>query len=460
MSTDVFAFTSVALNFAVLGFIYKKLSRHPLDPIALFCYMFFWFYLFRAGLISLSLDTPYPDYLFVGSNVSRLVLKQSLVITFFLGLFAATFVMFQPAFSSLTRLVPVTADPPPLRRQVHVVVLLTAAGTLITVMLLARFGGPQEMIRAAKVDKELAGFFVLKIFPAIGSLVAIGLVLDLLQRPSREFASKTLLLPLALVCAVVGSAYVFLWGSRTTAAVSLLVLLMGRAVFRRGQKGRRRRTRLVRFVVVAAIVLGLAVWLRVSRDVYISGQVNRSIADARPLRQLSVSTNSTSFDASLLALRDWPRNQPYRRGEDFYNGVVGMIPRPLWPGKPEAVVTGVWFRQVYEPDIRNGWPPGPIGEWYINFGYWGIAVGGILSGLLFAVLTRAARRAAVHPFNFASITAVVILTAKLGFTAETPLRWMATGVPLLVVASYLGGRRQRAPATKPLLAAAESRASG
>src|SRR5436309_355682 len=53
----------------LLVFIYRQLSNHPLDPVALFCYFFGFFYLFRDILLSVHLDTPTPDYLFNSSHV-------------------------------------------------------------------------------------------------------------------------------------------------------------------------------------------------------------------------------------------------------------------------------------------------------------------------------------------------------------------------------------------------------
>ena len=71
---------ALSLPILVWGLILAKLSRHRLDPIALFCYCFAFFYLLRDIVITFGLDGPYPDINFLSSQTPGLVSKASVVL--------------------------------------------------------------------------------------------------------------------------------------------------------------------------------------------------------------------------------------------------------------------------------------------------------------------------------------------------------------------------------------------
>jgi hypothetical protein len=125
----------------------------------------------------------------------------------------------------------------------------------------------------------------------------------------------------------------------------------------------------------------------------------------------------------------------------------------LWAGKPTNVVPGATFRQIYEPWATNGWPLGAFGDWYLAFGFFGVAVGGLLSGVLFTGLMAAWRRAAFSPFTVASLLCVVLFAVPTGIEALTPLRWGQWVLPLLLCGRYLsrpvGARPHAAALARP-----------
>jgi oligosaccharide repeat unit polymerase len=442
----------------VWGFIYVRISRHPLDPIALFCYMFFLFYLFRDVVITFGWDTPYPDGLFNPPQTGILLFKASLTLSLFLVAFAAAYVLLRPWGNYFVRLVPVTWNIPSVRSQRRLMTGLTIAATAISVFLLARYGGFGGILRAAKVTKSLAGSYALRVFPAIGAIVSASLCLTLLQRRKEGISSSRFLVAASLTCALLNAGYVYLWGSRTVVAVVIFILIGGQWLLGRGLVGNaavldeipvRRRPRVFRVLVSLLVLLVVVVGLREIRDTALSGHYSTSTQGQSELRKISVETNSTYFDATLLALRDWPSTYRYRHGEDFTIGLDGVIPRPLWAGKPQDITDGAWFRQIYQPNVKNGWPLGAVGDWYLNFGTLGVLVGGLFSGFLFTGLMAAWRRAPLTPFTLASLISMVIFVVPTGFDALSPLRWFEWAFPLLICAWYLG-RRPRSSAPQSL----------
>ncbi len=438
---------ALALPLLIWGLMLTKLSRHRLDPVGLFCYCFFFFYLFRDIVITFGLDGPYPDANFLPARTPALVLEASLVLAGFLGAFVLAYLLPLPVSEIFVKLVPVARTQPTVRRQARLTIILTVAATVISAILLAHYGSFGGVVRAGKVTKGLAGSYVLRIFPAVGAVVAVSLLLTLWRERREARAPRRRLVVLALGAAILDAAYVMMWGSRTVVAIVLIILIAGQWVTRTNapipkerRQGREGRPRAVRVLALVALLVVAIVGLRVVRD-DILGHVSATQGQSE-IRKVSVDTDSTYFDATLLALRDWPSAQPYRGGQDFATGLQGIVPRWVWPGKPQQVLVGQWFRQVYQPLAKNGWPLGAVGDWYLNFGLFGVLIGGALSGLLFRWLTAAWWRAAWCPFSVASMICVVVFVVPTGIEADTPTRWAQWALPLLFCAWYLRGRQR------------------
>jgi len=77
-----------------------------------------------------------------------------------------------------------------------------------------------------------------------------------------------------------------------------------------------------------------------------------------------------------------PEMQPFVEGETLYIALIGLIPRAIWPGKPETGgsgnlvtdFTGIRFAEGTSVGI------GQVMEFYVNFGWTGVAVGFFLFG--------------------------------------------------------------------------------
>lgn len=131
---------ALSLPILALGLILTKLSRHRLDPIALFCYCFAFFYLLRDIVITFGLDGPYPDINFLSSQTPGLVSKASVVLAAFLVAFALAYLLPIPIGGAFVKLIPVAWTEPTARRQARLTVILTVAATVISIVLLARYG--------------------------------------------------------------------------------------------------------------------------------------------------------------------------------------------------------------------------------------------------------------------------------------------------------------------------------
>lgn len=441
------AVLAAILLFGLLFLGAKMLTSGAGDVVMLFLLGFGLFYGFRPLLFVLGLDEPFPEEIFSTAESSEVLTKTLLGLSLYLG-FALLGIAavtqsgmrgFGPFFVSRE------ID---LRRAIRVVALLTGLGTVLSVYLVVRFGGIGGSITAAKVDKALAGLYLLRTIPAVGAVVATATFIDARKRAevSRVLAYT------ALACAVANAFYVFLWGSRSVLVVVGATLILGWSRRQRQpQRSTAKRQQVaLRLGLAALLVMGVASGLRIARDTLTRGEVQDVYAEGTTARQASLATNSIVFDAAMLSFRDWPQSFEYRDGEDYSNGVIGLVPRALWEDKPTDIVPGKWFRQVYEPNKINGWPMGAGALWYLNFGWPGLMLGGIFSGFVLGAVAAAQRRMPRNGFNTAVGVVIGVYVLGLGWDNETLIRAVIWLGPLYLVARYVAPKaRRRADVSEP-----------
>lgn len=122
----------------------------------------------------------------------------------------------------------------------------------------------------------------------------------------------------------------------------------------------------------------------------------------RPLRPWSppeevaqlISRRFYGFDSLTLAVGLTPSVYPHQNGATLENLAAGLVPRLLWPGKPQIGI-GYWFAQVYWP-VPQGATQVPQavthpGELWIDFGWAGVIVGMAALGLCYRFAVTAIR---------------------------------------------------------------------
>jgi hypothetical protein len=428
--------TAVVLLLTLMGCIRVLLMKSLQDPFGVFLLSFGVFYAFRAVLIASGLDVPSPSYLFAESNVQSAYTRTTLGLCLFLVAFTGASLLFtrRPAASpgwmfhrgalSIGRLVSVT-------------LLMTAFSVMVELYLLAELGSFGGIVRASKVEGTLAGLYLLKTPCGVGALVGTAAFLELRSRSKSQVGLRLLM----LACAILNSILVFSWGQRGVLVIVVgMLMLVGKHRLRDEGSAPSHRNRnghpLFRVALAAIVVVFLAVFLRDVRDNMSAPGQDHVFAEQSLARRASQGLNGTYFDASMLAYRDWPRKHEFRNGLDFYNGVAGAVPRRIWPGKPDPL-PGKWFRQVYQPEIRNGWPVGSPTIWYLNFGWLGLIFGGLLSG---AVIGHIARRYAAAPWsgmNVAMTFTLLVFVVPLGWASQTPAVWLKSALPLLLIMRFV-----------------------
>lgn len=87
-----------------------------------------------------------------------------------------------------------------------------------------------------------------------------------------------------------------------------------------------------------------------------------------------------------VIIENIPNKLDYQMGQTWVNWLIAPVPRSVWNAKPVTAIEMKVREDVYGKfATTNGFPPGLLGEGYINFGKIGLVLVGALFGMLLKV---------------------------------------------------------------------------
>ncbi len=324
---------------------------------------------------------------------------------------------------------------------VLVVVGLTLLNLACTGYLVSRAGGIPQFVFAVKIGKELKGLFVLR---EIGTLAVALLIYGfMLSKRSALTGAPGMPKPwvfFALILVNFGVNY--LWGNRFNIAIMTLSFGITYHVYIR-------RLSLAEILIAGLLALSALEGLKQLRNLLVSEVVGRDTGNNFDFwLRISASLHFNQFDAYLLALRDAGVMFDFREGRDAINGLLAWVPRFIWAEK-ETFQIGGWFRRVYEPTRVNGWPITAMGSWYVNFGYIGIVLGALVSGLVVAMMDTTYRYAPQDPWAATVGIAIPLQVLQGGVNFGFVQSYVLLVVPLFAVATFFRITASRSQMAQP-----------
>ncbi len=329
-----------------------------------------------------------------------------------------------PVAAMLPRL---EGEPSPIFVMVGLAAVTALAGAVTFGLFAASGGGLAESIRFVKAEKAVAGFCFLRQFAVVGVLLSI-FVLYYLSYLRRV---RLLVIPnwwsLAIVlCFIVNAFGIYAWGQRYSVAMSAVGMIAGYHYFVA-------RLSVTRLGLLATGMLAIFLGLRVARDVLLFPEgVISQLEGVNIWRQIAISMHGSQLDALLLVMRDFDLSAGLRWGEDFAAGIAALVPRAIWPDPPVSAL-GAWFRQIYEPETVNGWPITLVGEWLVNFGWTGVALGGAASGYVLRAARDAYDDMWRNPWSLMMSIVVGLFVFPGGINVGSPQTYVLVVIPMVLI---------------------------
>jgi oligosaccharide repeat unit polymerase len=252
---------------------------------------------------------------------------------------------------------------------------------LIFTMLLVTFrlyliaGSLDRLILMIRTGGYISNTIVLTL-PEISSFIASLFVYISLKREKNGFAIIFFLI------IATSAAISLMWGDRSGMIMALFAVITP-------YHFHIKKIRLRLALPIAIISTLLLILTAEIRSGILAGEPLWTIVSDLSLNSTSIlnlvthSVNATSYDTLLVVIWD----EAYTGFSLFYRGIVGVIPRAIWTGKPDVITSGVWFVENYLPDSSSGGRPiTAIGSWWVSFRILGVIIAGILNGIVLKLI--------------------------------------------------------------------------
>lgn len=414
-----------------------------LDPITIFTLLNSTRFLIRPAVIMLGLDLPENMHLF-RMDVQELA-KETLLIFFFgylafaLGYALANGRLSRRLATYMMGYRPSTIRVARLNLLALVSVLLSGA---MSVYFIAQLGGLANYMKDARLGL-FAGMAFLQHLPELAVFIA-ALALYIALRRRRG-------LPIPAIAFIASLVFLFMMGERGGIISAFLFLAV---LYHFGA----RRLTLGNYLAYGLALSLLLAGLGIARKEIMQSDEGSSVSTSRMLEiigddenwsALSVlqHLNANATDHFMVIVQDFDITN-FTYGDDFYRGLIGVIPRSIWPEKPERITTGQWFTERYFPGKPSGRPITTVGIYYLNFGYVGVFLGMLISGIFCRILWHYLKGASYQPWSVILYLTFMFKILSWGtFTPTLPMDLILVFIPIYLAYHLTTTRTRRAERT-------------
>jgi len=156
-----------------------------------------------------------------------------------------------------------------------------------------------------------------------------------------------------------------------------------------------KRLSLSKGAIIGVIVITILTAMLFYRRYYVSGSIGDEGLDFELMDSLL--RNFLMFDGFVAVIERVPSEMDYSYGAGYFFAILGFIPRVIWPDKP------AWGKEVFTQTVfgvdDSVFTYGLVGEFWWNFGAYGVVVGGLLYGFLLGLLYKYVIRNSQDPMK-------------------------------------------------------------
>ena len=215
-----------------------------------------------------------------------------------------------------------------------------------------------------------------------------------------EMAYRRKLTTLIVVIFSISLLVQMLSGGRTVVFISMLSFLILTALV----KNMHRNVLIFRNVIIILGISAVAVTtlLRTDGRRNLNDEFNISSLSeglSQSLSDFVEGAYSVGYDKLAVIQTEVDERNSYLWGQSFLLPIIAPVPRLLWPEKPSVRLGQYVGTDIYKRTNQSGVPPSLPGEFYINFGWLGVALGMvILGGIASRVYSRVMRASGDNPY--------------------------------------------------------------
>ncbi len=396
----------------------------PLSPLGLYSVFFSLRFILRPLFLWLEVDSHYLSYLVADEPSSVLFVTSCLLFLFYISV-TSGFLYFKPLSAWFHSVLPSFNRSISDLRLIVCTTALTAASVLSYLTLLFDVGSVAAVTLLAR-EGQIAGIQLYTMLAQVSVILSVC-SLFYFWFQDVDFLKKiiSVLLFLASISVVV------LLGDRSGVLIPFIVFIILYHVLIK-KISYITLTTLFVVVIIGLFATNVLRGSLLSDEQHIENLTISTLVPSseRLARDITSAANLNTYDHFSVLVSD--DNLQYRGGVDFYRGLIGVIPRVVWGGKPEIINPGRWFNNEYVSSKPIGRPITTAGIWYANFGITGIIVGGIVTGIIFSSLHLFYLRAqSLWPALVYGATILFVLLP--GVNSVTPIQVVKYLVPLFIM---------------------------
>jgi oligosaccharide repeat unit polymerase len=298
-------------------------------------------------------------------------------------------------------------------------IILFIGSAAVLMPFLSALGNIFSTVDAIRHQDTLEGLTFLKQFSLLGSYLCSAFLLNLymLEKEGKPQPLKILIIFL-FICFLLASS---LFGGKAAIVYPLFIFFLGYALC---VKRAPLRSMLIPFIILLLLVPAL----QYARFVYV-----QELQRVDPQQVVESALTANLMYSNLKYLEVLEGSDLQNMGEDFYNGIVGIIPRFIWPDKPETISVGGRFRQEVNPEGSGGWPVLGYNQWYSNFSWIGVIIGGFVTGWVLRLLQKRYYDLDTNPYSLVlSSVFTIVFTLRAGIDNGFLIKYILFVIPFFL----------------------------
>ncbi len=307
------------------------------------------------------------------------------------------------------------------------IIVLTLMALSVSMYALYKAGGIFKAADLVRHKNLFEGLSVLKKIVLFATLLNAAYLIDLITR--RRKNEK---IPLSLIYFFTATLAVNLFSSFLMGGKGIVVFPLAFMLFTALVCTTKRPIRT--FILSLMALMALVISLQLTRITLVKQSTIKN-----PINTVYGALHLNVLDTNLVFINTLGKLHHVEIGDPFAKGLIGIIPRSIWKNKPEQIDPGGAFKRSLKPGSEGAWPIFGYNQWYASYGWAGVIIGGILTGLIISAIQGRYARHRGSPINmYISFMMNFYLLTPAGIGSNIFINYIFFVAPLFIFGALTG----------------------